>query len=113
MKKIFPIILFFYISCKPIEPIEFQEIKNVKIKRKVSTTISANIFYEIVRKCSVGSKIDLNLISENKLELISEWWWNSDGLFNNMFELLKEYIKENNKLRDYFFHNDSYVHEKI
>ena len=31
MKKIFPIILFFYISCKPIEPIEFQEIKNVKI----------------------------------------------------------------------------------
>lgn len=31
MKKIFPIILFFYISCKPIESIEFQEIKNVKI----------------------------------------------------------------------------------
>ena len=31
MKKIFPIILFFYISCKPIEPIVFQEIKNVKI----------------------------------------------------------------------------------
>ena len=31
MKKIFPIILFFYISCKPIKPIEFQEIKNVKI----------------------------------------------------------------------------------
>ena len=31
MKKIFPIILFFYISCKPIESIEFQEIKNVTI----------------------------------------------------------------------------------
>ena len=31
MKKIFPIILFFYIGCKPIEPIEFQEIKNLKI----------------------------------------------------------------------------------
>ena len=31
MKKIFPIILFFCIGCKPIEPIEFQEIKNVKI----------------------------------------------------------------------------------
>ena len=49
-----------------------EEIKNVKVKRKGSTTISANIFYEIVRKCSVGSKIDLNLISENKLELKSE-----------------------------------------
>ncbi len=31
MKKIFPIFLFIYISCKPIEPVEFQEIKNVKI----------------------------------------------------------------------------------
>ena len=49
-----------------------EEIRDSNIAKNGSTTISASIFYEIIRKCSSGSKINLSLISENKLELKSE-----------------------------------------
>ena len=49
-----------------------EEIRDLNITKNGSTTISASIFYEIIRKCSSGSKINLSLISENKLELKSE-----------------------------------------
>ena len=49
-----------------------EEIRDSNITKNGSTTISASIFYEIIRKCSSGSKINLSLVSENKLELKSE-----------------------------------------
>ena len=67
MKKIFPIILFFYISCKPIESIEFQEIKNVKIDnlKNNELIISADIILLnpnnvkiIITKVNVGIYAD-------------------------------------------------------
>lgn len=67
MKKIFPIILFFYISCKPIESIEFQEIKNVTIDnlKNNELIISADIILLnpnnvkiIITKVNVGIYAD-------------------------------------------------------
>jgi LEA14-like dessication related protein len=67
LKKIFPIILFFYISCKPIESIEFQEIKNVKIDnlKNNELIISADIILLnpnnvkiIITKVNVGIYAD-------------------------------------------------------
>jgi len=67
LKKIFPIILFFYISCKPIESIEFQEIKNVTIDnlKNNELIISADIILLnpnnvkiIITKVNVGIYAD-------------------------------------------------------
>tara|TARA_B100001123_G_scaffold441913_2_gene584205 strand:+ start:7116 stop:8228 length:1113 start_codon:yes stop_codon:yes gene_type:complete len=46
--------------------------KNVKIDIEGSTTTSASVIYDIVRKLPTGSKINFNLVSENKLQLESE-----------------------------------------
>ncbi len=45
---------------------------NVKIEKEGSTTTSASIIYDIVRKLSPGSEINFNLLNENKLQLESE-----------------------------------------
>ena len=41
------------------------------LKVEGSTTTSASVLYDILRKLEVNSKIDLSLQSENKLKLIS------------------------------------------
>ena len=82
MKKIFPIILFFYISCKPIESIEFQEIKNVKIGnlKNNELIISADIILLnpnnvkiTITKVNVGIYADdillVNIDDDNSKEL--------------------------------------------
>ena len=47
-------------------------IKDIKIDKEGSTTTSALIIYEIVRKLASGSEINFNLVNENKLQLESE-----------------------------------------
>ena len=45
---------------------------NIKIYTEGSTTTSASVIYDIVRKLSSGSEINFNLVNENKLQLESE-----------------------------------------
>ena len=47
-------------------------VDNIKIDTEGSTTTSASIIYDIVRKLSANSDINFNLINENKLQLESE-----------------------------------------
>ena len=47
-------------------------INNIKIYTEGSTTISASVIYDIVRKLSSGSEISFNLVNENRLQLESE-----------------------------------------
>ena len=47
-------------------------LKNVKIQAEGSTTTSAEIIYDIVRKLSSGSEISFNLLNQNKLQVESE-----------------------------------------
>jgi DNA polymerase-3 subunit beta len=53
----------------------YDEIDNVKIVREGSTTTSATILYDILRKISSNSDLNFDLKSENKLSLKSD---NSD-----------------------------------
>ena len=46
--------------------------KNIKIYTEGSTTTSASVIYDIVRKLSSNSEINFNLVNENKLQLESE-----------------------------------------
>ena len=45
-----------------LDLIFIEEIRDSNITKNGSTTISASIFYEIIRKCSSGSKINLSLV---------------------------------------------------
>jgi len=58
-----------------LDIIFYDEIENVKIVREGSTTTSAAILYDILRKISSNSDLNFDLKSENKLSLKSE---NSD-----------------------------------
>ena len=48
------------------------EINEVKITKEGSTTTSAAIFYDILRKISSNSELNFDLKSENKLSLKSD-----------------------------------------
>ena len=54
-----------------LDLIFIEEISDVKIIKEGSTTTSASILYEIIRKFPNESKIELSLIDENKLQLKS------------------------------------------
>ena len=58
-----------------LDIIFYDEISEVKIQKEGSTTTSAAILYDILRKISSNSEIKFNLKTENKLSLNSE---NSD-----------------------------------
>jgi len=58
-----------------LDIIFYDEIDNVKIVREGSTTTSATILYDILRKISSNSDLNFDLKSENKLSLKSD---NSD-----------------------------------
>ena len=58
----------------------YDEIHEVKILKEGSTTTSAAILYDILRKISSNSELNFDLKSENKLSLKSD---NSD--FNLLF----------------------------
>ena len=55
-----------------LDIIFYDEILDVKIINEGSTTTSAAILYDILRKISSNSELDFNLKSENKLSLKSE-----------------------------------------
>ncbi len=55
-----------------LDIIFYDEISNVKILNEGSTTTSAAILYDILRKISSNSELNFNLKSENKLSLKSE-----------------------------------------
>ena len=50
----------------------YDEITNVKILKEGSTTTSASILYDILRKISSNSELNFDLKSENRLSLKSE-----------------------------------------
>ena len=58
-----------------LDIIFYDEVSDVKILKEGSTTTSANIIYDILRKISANSTINFDLKNENKLSLKSE---NSD-----------------------------------
>ena len=55
-----------------LDIIFFDEISDVKILREGSTTTSAAILYDVLRKISSNSDLNFDLKSENKLSLKSE-----------------------------------------
>lgn len=70
MKKIFPLILCFFIACKPIEPIKFQEIKNVKIDnlKNNELKISADIILLNPNNIKITiSEVNIGIYADNIL----------------------------------------------
>ena len=61
-----------YPSSQPISILFFDEITDVKIIKEGSTTTSAAILYDILRKISANSELNFDLKSENKLSLKSD-----------------------------------------
>ena len=59
------------ITATDLDIIYFEEIAPTEIKKEGSTTTSANILYDILRKLQSNAKIELTLQSTNKLKLIS------------------------------------------
>ena len=53
----------------------YDEINEIKVDKEGSTTTSATILYDILRKISANSEIKFDLMSENKLSLVTD---NSD-----------------------------------
>ena len=64
-----------FLVATDLDLIFHDEIKDVKIIKEGSTTTSAAILYDILRKISSNSELNFELKSENKLSLKSE---NSD-----------------------------------
>ena len=64
-----------FIVATDLDIIFYDEISEVKIQKEGSTTTSAAILYDILRKISANSELSFDLKSENKLSLKSD---NSD-----------------------------------
>ncbi len=60
------------ITATDLDLIFINLINNIKVETEGSTTTSASVIYDIVRKLSSASEIKFNLINENKLQLESE-----------------------------------------
>ena len=59
------------ITATDLDIIYFEEILPIEIKKEGSTTTSSNVLYDILRKLQSNSKVELNLLNTNKLNLIS------------------------------------------
>ena len=57
------------ITATDLDIIYFEEITPLEIKKEGSLTTSASILYDILRKLKAGSKVQLNLTENNKLNL--------------------------------------------
>jgi len=85
------------ITATDLDIIYFEEIVPQQINKEGSTTTSASILYDILRKLKPNSKVELNLLNENKLKLVSE-----NSKFNllcipsNSFPLSEENTKQEN-----------------
>ncbi len=83
------------ITATDLDIIYFEEVAPIKINKEGSTTTSASILYDILRKLQSNTSVDLTLLNQNKLNLVS-----GNSKFNLLclpadnFPLLKE---ENNQ----------------
>ena len=59
------------ITATDLDIIYFEEITPDQIKKEGSTTTSSNILYDILRKLQSGAKLELSLLSTNKLKIVS------------------------------------------
>ena len=60
------------ITATDLDIIYFEEMSPLEIKKEGSTTTSANILYDILRKLQAGVKVELSLQNSNKIKLTSE-----------------------------------------
>ena len=60
------------ITVTDLDIIYFEELKPKEIKKEGSTTISANILYDILRKLQSNATVELSLQTSNKIKLISD-----------------------------------------
>ncbi|MBA1338627.1 MAG: DNA polymerase-3 subunit beta [Pelagibacterales bacterium] len=59
------------ITATDLDIVYFEFIQPIEIKKEGTTTTSSSILYDILRKLKPESKVDLNLITPNKLKLVS------------------------------------------
>jgi len=59
------------ITATDLDIIYFEQISPQEIKKEGSTTTSSNILYDILRKLQSGAKVELSLLSTNKLKIVS------------------------------------------
>ena len=60
------------ITVTDLDIIYFEELEPKEIKKEGSTTISASILYDILRKLQSNATVELSLQTSNKIKLISE-----------------------------------------
>ena len=60
------------ITATDLDIIYFEQIIPLEIKKEGSTTTSSSILYDILRKLQSNAKVELTLLSANKLKLISK-----------------------------------------
>lgn len=85
------------ITVTDLDIIYFEEISPQELKKEGSTTTSANVLYDILRKLQPNAKVELLLQSANKIKLVAE-----NSKFNLLclppdnFPLLDENISQKN-----------------
>jgi len=60
------------ITATDLDIIYFEEIVPQEVKKEGSTTTSASILYDILRKLQSNAKVELALLTANKLKLVSK-----------------------------------------
>ena len=84
------------ITATDLDLIFTNSIDNIKVETEGSTTTSAAIIYDIVKKLPSNIEIDFNLIDENKLQIESEKSkFNLLCLGSNDFPLIDENFNDN------------------
>ena len=79
------------ITATDLDIIYFEEIVPQEVKKEGSTTTSASILYDILRKLQSNAKVELTLLTANKLKLVSKnSKFNLLCLPSNNFPLLEE-----------------------
>ena len=79
------------ITATDLDIIYFEEIVPQIVKKEGSTTTSASILYDILRKLQSNAKVELTLLTANKLKLVSKnSKFNLLCLPSNNFPLLEE-----------------------
>ena len=71
------------ITATDLDIIYFEEILPQELKKEGSTTTSASILYDILRKLQPNAKVEISLQNSNKIKLVSEkskfnLLWNSN-----------------------------------
>ena len=59
------------ITTTDLDIIYFEEILPIKVKKEGSTTTSASTLYDILRRLRPNADVELNLLNDNRLRLVS------------------------------------------